>query len=189
MDRTLKHYIYTCDADGSELPLIMEDGRIIEFESESRANAFLSALKNSTIFTEETEEFKNFTNSAYVKPAIVFCDEGYIDADAAEIEVFGCILSENFKMAEKIENLLNKFYFNDTGEEYNTYGNEDSYYEGVRIDEAIDTLFRENGFEDEEYNCELIEVFDSPSVTGYALAVSWIEHGKLKTYNETAYIL
>lgn len=188
MDRTLKHYIYTCEADGSEIPLIMEDGRIIEFESESRANAFLNALKNSTIFAEETEEFKNFTNSAYVKPAIVFCDDGYIDADAAEIEAFGCILSENFKMTEKIEDLLNKFYFNDTNEENSPYGKEDSYYEHVRVDEAIDTLFRENGFEDEEYNCELIEVFDSPSVTGYTLTVSWIEYGELKVYNTTAYI-
>ena len=189
MVREMKHYIYTCEADGSEAPLIMADGRIIEFESESRADIFLKELKNSSIFAEESEEFQELTKSAYVKSAIVYCDDGYIDADAAEIEIFGCILSENFKMAEKIENLLNKFYFNDTGEEYNTYGNEDSYYEGVRIDEAIDTLFRENGFEDEEYNCELIEVFDSPSVTGYALAVSWIEHGELKTYNDTTYIL
>ena len=189
MVRGMKHYIYTCEADGSEAPLVMADGRIIEFESESRADAFLNALKNSTIFAEETEEFQGFTNIAYVKSAIVYCDDGYIDADAAEMEIFGCILSENLKMAEKIEELLENFYFNDTNEEYSPYGNEDSYYEGVRMDEAIDTLFRENGFEDEEYNCELIETFDSPGITCFALAVSWIENGKLKVYNDTACIL
>ena len=188
MVRGMKHYIYTCEADGSEAPLVMADGRIIEFESKDRADAFLNALKNSTIFAEETEEFQGFTNIAYLKSAIVYCDDGYIDAAAAAIEFFGCILSENFKMTEKIEDLLNKFYFNDTNKENIPYGKEDSYYEHVRVDEAIDTLFRENGFEDEEYNCELIEVFDSPSVTGYTLTVSWIEYGELKVYNTTAYI-
>lgn len=187
--RDMKYYIYTCESDGSEAPLIMADGRIIEFESEARADAFLSALKNSTIFAEETEEFKEFTNIAYVKSAIVYCDDGYIDADAAEMEIFGCILSENLKMAEKIGKLLEEFYFNDTNEDNDAYGHEGSYYDGIRMDEAIDTLFRENGFDDEDYNCELIETFDSPGATCYTLAVSWIEHGKLKVYNDTACIL
>ena len=100
MIREMKHYIYTCEADGSEAPLVMADGRIIEFESEARADAFLNALKNSIIFAEETEEFQEFTNIAYVKSAIVYCDDGYIDADAAELVIFGKILGRRKNMSE-----------------------------------------------------------------------------------------
>ena len=56
--RDMKYYIYTCESDGSEAPLTMIDGKIIEFETEARAAAFLNELRHSSIFDEESEEFK-----------------------------------------------------------------------------------------------------------------------------------
>ena len=116
--RDMKYYIYTCESDGSEAPLTMIDGKIIEFETEARAAAFLNELKHSSIFDEESEEFKQLTSKAFIKSAIVFCDDGYIDADAAEKGAFGYIISEKVKMAEKIEELLDKHYLIDDNKSY-----------------------------------------------------------------------
>ena len=185
--RDMKYYIYTCESDGSEAPLTMIDGKIIEFETESRAAALLNELKHSSIFDEESEEFKQLTSKAFVKSAIVFCDDGYIDADAAEMGVFGYIISEKVRMAEKIEELLNKFYFNNTNKEYNIYGLEDSSYENIRVDKAISDLFRENGFNEKSYSSKIIEVFETSDFVYYAIAIAWIEYGELHTYNVPFY--
>ena len=185
--RDMKYYIYTCESDGSEAPLTMIDGKIIEFETEARADAFLNELKHSSIFDEESEEFKQLTSKAFIKSAIVFCDDGYIDADAAEKGAFGYIISEKVKMTEKIEELLNKFYFNNTNKEYNIYGFEDSPYEDIRVDEAINRLFKENGFNEKSYSCQIIEVFETSDFIYCAITVAWIECGELQTYNIPIY--
>ena len=185
--RDMKYYIYTCESDGSEAPLTMIDGKIIEFETEARADAFLNELKHSSIFDEESEEFKQLTSKAFIKSAIVFCDDGYIDADAAEMGAFGYIISEKVRMTEKIEELLNKFYFNNTNKEYNIYGFEDSPYEDIRVDEAINKLFRENGFNEKSYSSQIIEVFETSYSVYCAIAIAWIECGELRTYNVPFY--
>jgi hypothetical protein len=191
MVRGMKHYIYTCEADGSEAPLVMADGRIIEFESEDRADAFLNALKNSSIFAEETEEFQEFTNIAYVKSAIVYCDDGYIDADAAEIEIFGCVLSENFKMTEKIEELLDKHYLIDAYESwgYEEYGifSSDEDWKRIHVADAIRNLFVENGFDKKDYIVKCIEVYDSPDLVASALSITWFEGKELKNLTYPVY--
>ena len=185
MIREMKHYIYTCEADGSEAPLVMADGRIIEFESEARADAFLNALKNSSIFAEETEEFQEFTNIAYVKSAIVYCDDGYIDADAAEIEIFGKILEHRKNMTEIFEDVFTHYYFDDTHGCITLDGCD--IYEDYEIWEAAIKLFEENGYDATEYNCELVLVTETHIEASYVLAIAWMQDGKLNTYNVPVY--
>ena len=177
--RDMKYYIYTCESDGSEAPLTMIDGKIIEFETEARAAAFLNELKHSSIFDEESEEFKQLTSKAFIKSAIVFCDDGYIDADAAEMGAFGYIISEKVRMTEKIEELLNKHYLIDDYksygyEEYGIFGSDEDWKE-IHIGEAIRNLFIENNFDKKEYIVKCIEVYDSPSLAACALSITWIE--------------
>lgn len=187
----MKYYIYTCESDGSEAPLTMIDGKIIEFETEARAAAFLNELKHSSIFDEESEEFKQLTSKAFIKSAIVFCDDGYIDADAAEIGAFGYIISEKVKMAEKIEELLDKHYLIDDYksygyEEYGIFGSDEDWKE-IHIGEAIRNLFIENGFDKKDYIVKCIEVYDSPSLIACALSITWLESKELKNLTYPVY--
>lgn len=187
MNRGMEYHIYSFDEEtGTEFPLNMSDGRLICFRTEERAKRFLEAIKRMTDLDEENSKL---VGRSRIKNCIVYSDDGYIYEDEAEKEVFGHLLSESPRMFEKIEELLGKFYFNDTSGEYDTYGHKDSSYDEVRIDEAISALFVENGFKDEEYNCGLIQVFDNSSATCYALAISWIECDKLEVYNDVAYLL
>ena len=189
--RDMKYYIYTCESDGSEAPLTMIDGKIIEFETEARAAAFLNELKHSSIFDEESEEFKKLTSKAFVKSAIVFCDDGYIDADAAEMGVFGYLISEKVRMAEKIEELLNKHYLIDDYrsygyEEYGIFGSDEDWKE-IHIGEAIRNLFIENSFDKKDYIVKCIEVYDSPSLAACALSITWLEGKELKNLTYPVY--
>ena len=189
--RDMKYYIYTCESDGSEAPLTMIDGKIIEFETEARAAAFLNELKHSSIFDEESEEFKQLTSKAFVKSAIVFCDDGYIDADAAEMGVFGYLISEKVRMAEKIEELLDKHYLIDNYksygyEEYGIFGSDEDWKE-IHIGEAIRNLFIENSFDKKDYIVKCIEVYDSPSLAACALSITWLEGKELKNLTYPVY--
>ena len=189
--RDMKYYIYTCESDGSEAPLTMIDGKIIEFETEARAAAFLNELKHSSIFDEESEEFKQLITKAFVKSAIVFCDDGYIDADAAEMGVFGYIISEKVRMAEKIEELLDKHYLIDNYksygyEEYGIFGSDEDWKE-IHIGEAIRNLFIENSFDKKDYIVKCIEVYDSPSLAACALSITWLEGKELKNLTYPVY--
>ena len=187
----MKYYIYTCESDGSEAPLTMIDGKIIEFETEARAAAFLNELKHSSIFDEESEEFKQLTSKAFIKSAIVFCDDGYIDADAAEIGAFGYIISEKVRMTEKIEELLDKHYLIDDYksygyEEYGIFGSDEDWKE-IHIGEAIRNLFIENGFDKKDYIVKCIEVYASPSLVACALSITWLEGKELKNLTYPVY--
>ena len=189
--RDMKYYIYTCESDGSEAPLTMIDGKIIEFETEARAAAFLNELKHSSIFDEESEEFKQLTSKAFIKSAIVFCDDGYIDADAAEMGAFGYIISEKVRMTEKIEELLDKHYLIDDYksygyEEYGIFGSDEDWKE-IHIGEAIRNLFIENGFDKKDYIVKCIEVYDSPSLIACALSITWFEGKELKNLTYPVY--
>lgn len=189
--RDMKYYIYTCESDGSEAPLTMIDGKIIEFETEARAAAFLNELKHSSIFDEESEEFKQLTSKAFIKSAIVFCDDGYIDADAAEKGAFGYIISEKVRMTEKIEELLDKHYLIDDYksygyEEYGIFGSDEDWKE-IHIGEAIRNLFIENGFDKKDYIVKCIEVYDSPSLVACALSITWLEGKELKNLTYPVY--
>ena len=189
--RDMKYYIYTCESDGSEAPLTMIDGKIIEFETEARADAFLNELKHSSIFDEESEEFKQLTSKAFVKSAIVFCDDGYIDADVAEKGAFGYIISEKVKMTEKIEELLDKHYLIDNYksygyEEYGIFGSDEDWKE-IHIGEAIRNLFIENSFDKKDYIVKCIEVYDSPSLVACALSITWFEGKELKNLTYPVY--
>lgn len=189
--RDMKYYIYTCESDGSEAPLTMIDGKIIEFETEARAAAFLNELKHSSIFDEESEEFKQLTSKAFIKSAIVFCDDGYIDADAAEIGAFGYIISEKVRMTEKIEELLDKHYLIDDYksygyEEYGIFGSDEDWKE-IHIGEAIRNLFIENGFDKKDYIVKCIEVYASPSLVACALSITWLEGKELKNLTYPVY--
>ena len=189
--RDMKYYIYTCESDGSEAPLTMIDGKIIEFETEARAAAFLNELKHSFIFDDESEEFKQLTSKAFIKSAIVFCDDGYIDADAAEMGAFGYIISEKVRMTEKIEELLDKHYLIDDYksygyEEYGIFGSDEDWKE-IHIGEAIRNLFIENGFDKKDYIVKCIEVYDSPSLVACALSITWLEGKELKNLTYPVY--
>ena len=189
--RDMKYYIYTCESDGSEAPLTMIDGKMIEFETEARAAAFLNELKHSSIFDEESEEFKQLTSKAFIKSAIVFCDDGYIDADAAEIGVFGYIISEKVRMAEKIEELLDSHYLIDDYESwgYEEYGvfSSDESWKGIHVEDAVRNLFIENGFDKKDYIVKCIEVYDSPSLVASALSITWLEGKELKNLTYPVY--
>ena len=189
--RDMKYYIYTCESDGSEAPLTMIDGKMIEFETEARAAAFLNELKHSSIFDEESEEFKQLTSKAFIKSAIVFCDDGYIDADAAEMGVFGYIISEKVRMAEKIEELLDSHYLIDDYESwgYEEYGvfSSDESWKGIHVEDAVRNLFIENGFDKKDYIVKCIEVYDSPSLVASALSITWLEGKELKNLTYPVY--
>ena len=189
--RDMKYYIYTCESDGSEAPLTMIDGKIIEFETEARADAFLNELKHSSIFDEESEEFKQLTSKAFIKSAIVFCDDGYIDADAAEMDAFGYIISEKVRMTEKIEELLDSHYLIDDYESwgYEEYGvfSSDENWKGIHVEDAVRNLFIENGFDKKDYIVKCIEVYDSPSLVASALSITWLEGKELKNLTYPVY--
>ena len=189
--RDMKYYIYTCESDGSEAPLTMIDGKIIEFETEARADAFLNELKHSSIFDEESEEFKQLTSKAFIKSAIVFCDDGYIDADAAAMSAFGYIISEKVRMTEQIEELLNKHYLIDDYkswgyEEYGVFSSDESW-KGIHVEDAVRNLFIENGFDKKDYIVESIEVYDSPSLVASALSITWLESKELRNLTYPVY--
>lgn len=78
---------------------------------------------------------------------------------------------------DKINSLIEE-YFNQ-GDYYTLYIEVDG--NDLEIDEEIKKIFEENNIE--QFNVELEQVFDSPGLDIYYLAVAWIEDGDLQVYN------
>ena len=78
---------------------------------------------------------------------------------------------------DKINSLIEE-YFNQ-GDYYTPYIEVDG--NDLEIDEEIKKIFEENNIE--QFNVELEQVFDSPGLDIYYLAVAWIEDRDLQVYN------
>ena len=78
---------------------------------------------------------------------------------------------------DKINSLIEE-YFNQ-GDYYTLYIEVDG--NDLEIDEEIKKIFEENNIE--QFNVELEQVFNSPGLDIYYLAVAWIEDGDLQVYN------
>ena len=78
-------------------------------------------------------------------------------------------------MYQKIDNLIaTKFGDNENEETILLYNNEGEY-----IGDALEQLFKEEGYEPEEFSIEIATVFSSPSVdTGY-ISIAFLDWGKL----------
>ena len=80
-------------------------------------------------------------------------------------------------MYDKIERMLKDKEFNN-GQYIQRYNIDD-----LELEEAINQLFIDNGFNDCNFNVETDTLFDSCSYeTGYC-AIAWIENNQLYTYN------
>ena len=82
------------------------------------------------------------------------------------------------------------FSFEDYGEvnicPYATRTNENNEDVEIELEEEVTNWFASQEFSD--YSVELIETFDSPGINCYCLCVSWIEDGKLNTFNIPVYL-
>lgn len=183
MIREMEFHIYSFEEETrSEVPLTMSDGRLICFKSKERAERFLEEVKQMDRSEVEHDEL---VDKSYVKNCIVYCDDGYVYEDEAEMEVFGRLLVDRPSISEKIEELIENFYLDSTGDAMLTGT---GYYEDVQINEAIDDLFHAEGFEDEDYSSELILTFEGPSCTCYGFALAWVEYDKLYINNFAVYV-
>ena len=83
-------------------------------------------------------------------------------------------------MFQKIEDLLNERFANGDGS-YDKYDENDVY-----IGDAIEKLFKEEGFEEDEFSVECDILFSNPAIDVGYLSIAYVDWGKLQ---HTVYLI
>ena len=83
-------------------------------------------------------------------------------------------------MFQKIEDLINERFANGDGS-YDKYDENDVY-----IGDAIEKLFKEEGFEEDEFSVECDILFSNPAIDVGYLSIAYVDWGKLQ---HTVYLI